>query len=148
MPPDHERYQRLAIDEGRTAHAEGNVAVGSVIVRDGEVIGAGHNTVQRDGDLTCHAEIMAIRDACRRLGTLELPGSTLYTTMEPCPMCLWAICTAGIDGLVLGARLGSAASPPPGDYSVERLLDLTGQTLAIVTGVLETECEALRAGVS
>lgn len=148
MQHDHERFQRLALDEGRVGHAEGNVPVGSVIVRNGAVIGSGHNTVQRDGDLTCHAEIMAIRDACRRLGTLELPGSTLYTTMEPCPMCLWAICIARIENLVLGARFRAASTPELGDYSVERLLELTGHPLALVTGVLEAECASLRAEVS
>lgn len=142
---DHDRFMRAAIEEARRGAAAGNVAVGSVIVRDGEVIGAGHNTVNADGDPTAHAEIVAIRDACRRAGTATLPAdATLYTSMEPCPMCLWAIRCAGIGRLVLGARHAAFRRSDLGDYSAERLIELTGAPLVMVTGVLEQECVALR----
>ncbi len=63
---------------------------GAVVVRDGKIIGRGHNTVLRDNDPTCHAEVMAIRDACRNIGTPHLKGYTLIASSEPCPMCLSA----------------------------------------------------------
>lgn len=143
---DHEHFMRLAIDEGRRAGAEGNLAIGSVIVRDGAVIGAGRNTICTEDDPTNHAEMAAIRHVCRTAGASALPGATLYTTMEPCPMCLWAICLAGIPALVIGARHGDMQPPRTqyGGYSVETLLSMTGRRLDIVSGVLARDCIALR----
>ena len=86
----HDRFMRLAIETGRRGGASGNIAVGSVVVRDDVVIGRGCNTATSDGDPTNHAEIVAIRDACRETGARDLPRSTLYTSMEPCPMCACA----------------------------------------------------------
>jgi len=143
---EHDQLMHMALEAGRVGAAQGNRAIGSVIVRDGTVIGTGYNTVISEGDPTNHAETVAIRAACRDLDTLELPGATLYTTMEPCPMCLWAISIAGIDRLVLGARHAAFHPHDYGDYSVERLLELTGRTLDLVTGVLTDECEAMRRG--
>jgi tRNA(Arg) A34 adenosine deaminase TadA len=140
----HETFMRRAIEAARRGATAGNLAVGSVIVRDGEVIGTGCNTVRADGDPTAHAEIVAIRDACRRTGEAVLPGTTLYTSMEPCPMCLWAIRTADIGRLVLGARHADFDRPDLGDYSVERLVEMTGAPLALVTGVLHEACLELR----
>ena len=142
---EHEANLRLAIEQAQAGAASGNLTVGSVIVRDGAVIGAGHNTVGSTGDITAHAEIAAIRDACTRLGTTELTGAALYTTMEPCPMCLWAICIARIERLVLGARHATFHRPELGDYAVETMLAMTAVPVEGVTGVLTSECEALRA---
>jgi len=140
---EHELNLRLAIEEARKASAGGNTAVGSIIVRDGGVIGAGHNMVHSTGDLTAHAEVSAIRDACTRLAATRLNGATLYTTMEPCPMCLWAVCIAGIDRLIVGARHSAFHRPELGDYSLENMLAMTAVPLELVTGVLASECEAL-----
>lgn len=141
---DHQRYMRRAIAESDRGAAAGNRPIGSVIVRDGTVVGVGHNTVASECDPTNHAETVAIRDACRKLGTPELAGATLYTTMEPCPMCLWAIVTAGISELVMGARHADFAPHDYGGYSVERLLDMTDRNLSVVTGVLQDECVHIR----
>jgi tRNA(adenine34) deaminase len=143
---DHEHFMRLALEEGRRAGTEGNLAIGSVIVRDGFVIGAGRNTINTERDPTNHAETAAIRNACRALASKELSGATLYTTMEPCPMCLWAICLAGVEELVIGARHADVKTPRVGygRYAVEALLEMTGRRLGIVTGVLTQECLALR----
>jgi tRNA(adenine34) deaminase len=122
---DHARLMALALAEARAAAAEGNLAVGSVIARGGQVIGRGHNLVRTSGDPSAHAETVAIRNACRALGTPELPGSTCYTTMEPCPMCCWAIVVAGIERVVLGARHVDAGNTTVGDYTVERLIAMT-----------------------
>jgi len=140
----HLHFMRAALDEARRGAEAGNVAVGSVIVRGDAIIGTGCNTVNASADPTEHAEIVAIRDACRRERAPALPGTTLYTTMEPCPMCLWAIRTARIERLVLGARHAAFGRPDLGRYRVEALLELTGAPLELITGVLDDECVALR----
>lgn len=77
---------------------------GCVIVKDGEIVGKGHNEVLRRSDCTCHGEIMAIRDACYRLNTHDLAGCELYTTAEPCPMCKGAIQWANIKKVYAGCN--------------------------------------------
>ena len=106
-------------------------------------IGRGRNLVRTSADPTAHAETVAIREACRGLGTPELPGSTCYTTMEPCPMCCWAIVIAGIERVVLGARHVDAANTTVGDYTVERLIAMTRRELALTTGIALDECLAV-----
>ena len=140
----HEPFMRLAIDEAHAGAAAGHLGVGSVIVRGGTVIGVGRNAVGETGDPTAHAEVMAIRDAAHRLGTTRFDGTTLYTTTEPCPMCLWAIVMTGIGRLVLGARHATFVRPELGDYTAERMVAMTGATIEVVTGVFGAECEALR----
>jgi tRNA(adenine34) deaminase len=144
LEPEHERYMDLALQEARQGMAQGNKPVGAIIVLRGEVIGRGWNTVDSERDPTNHAEIVAIRDACRKLNSASLEGATLYSAMEPCPMCLWAIHTAGISQLVLGGRHAAMKRADMGDYSVEKLLELTRQKLDLVTGVRAQECEAMR----
>ncbi len=78
---------RLAIAEAQKAQAEGNFACGAVVVRDERVVAAGHNHVLASGDPTAHAEMVTLRAAAAALGTRDLSGATLYTTLEPCPMC-------------------------------------------------------------
>lgn len=77
---------------------------GAVVVRDGKIIGRGHNRVLLHQDPTCHGEIEAIRDACRKTGTHSLEGTDIYTTSEPCPMCLGAILWAGIRNIYIGCN--------------------------------------------
>ena len=96
-------YMKLAVreaEEGIKNHHGG--PFGSVIVKDGKVVGSGHNRVLIDHDPTCHGEMTAIRDACRRLGTHDLSGCTLYTTAAPCPMCKGAILWANIEKVYYG----------------------------------------------
>ena len=81
-----------------------------MIVRDGRIVGRGCNRVTVDNDPTAHAEIVAIRDACRRLGTFSLAGCNIYASCEPCPMCLGAIYWARIDGLYYAASREDAAA--------------------------------------
>jgi len=140
---DHTSFMGLALHEARAGAAEGNLAVGSVIVRGGQVIGRGHNRVRTSGDPTAHAEMVAIWDACRGLGAPVLPGSTCYTTMEPCPMCCWAIVVAGIERVILGARHVDAGNTTIGDYTVERLIAMTRRELALTTGIAVDECLAV-----
>ncbi len=147
----HEKFIALALAQGALARRQGNPPIGSLIVdRQGEIVGTGHNVVVSSGDPTGHAEIQALRDACRRMATVDLSGCTCYTVMEPCPMCCWALVEARIDLLVLGARhVGMKRFPPSersdyGDYAVEKLLALTGRSLRVVTGILPHECEQNR----
>ena len=83
---------------------------GAVIVKDGRIIGRGHNEVIKNNDPTCHGEIQAIRDACRQLGTYDLTGCELYTSAEPCPMCLSAIIWANIKTVYYGNSAKDAAA--------------------------------------
>jgi tRNA(adenine34) deaminase len=154
MSMDHERYMRVALEEAAAAAREGNLAVGGLIVRDGEVLAQGHNEANSTFDVTAHGETVVIRRASTRLrvrhpsmraGTGPLAGSTLYTTVEPCPMCAFAICLAGISEVVIGVRhveLGASF----GDYAIERLMAMTGQPLRVLSGFLKDECAELRRG--
>ncbi len=98
------RFMREALALAERAEAEGEVPVGAVLVRDGVVIGRGWNRPIGSHDPTAHAEITALRDAARRVGNYRLPGSTLYVTLEPCPMCAGAIVHARVARVVYGAR--------------------------------------------
>lgn len=147
MSTDHNAFMDRALEEGRKGGAEGNTPVGSVIVRDGEVIGVGRNRVNSDTDPTAHAEVDAIRDACCNIDSTDLSGAVCYTSMEPCPMCCWAIHAAGCDGMVLGARhpdFVEAGGADYGEYTVERLIEITDRTLKIETGVRLEDCTAVR----
>jgi tRNA(adenine34) deaminase len=146
MATGHEQFMRLALDEAARGGAEGNIAVGSVVVRDGAVVAGGRNLEAVTRDPTAHAEVVAVREASRALGRRDLSGHTLYTTFEPCPMCCGAIMASGIATLVLGARHEPATSRW-GPFAVERLLELAswGDRLQVVSGVLPDECRRLRA---
>jgi tRNA(Arg) A34 adenosine deaminase TadA len=140
---DHGAMMGLCLEQARMGEAEGNIPVGSVIARDGKVIGVGRNRVRTDGIPLKHAEIVAIEVACQATGSIDLSGATLYTSLEPCPMCCWAVRVAGIRRIVLGGRHASAGSTHVGDYSVEKLMALTRQDMELVTGVRQDECENL-----
>ena len=101
---DHEYYMSQALELARQAALDGDVPVGCVIVRDGEIVGRGRNRREERGDATAHAELEAIRDACARTGSWRLHGCTLYVTLEPCPMCAGGIINARIEVVRYGAR--------------------------------------------
>ena len=91
------KFMEMAIEEAKLGIVEGHGGpFGCVIVKDGVVVGKGHNEVIKNNDPTCHGEMMAIHDACKNLKTFNLKGCELYTTGEPCPMCLSAIIWANI----------------------------------------------------
>ena len=99
-------YMKKAAEEAEAGIRAGHGGpFGCVIVKNGSVIGRGHNEVIRNQDPTCHGEIMAIHDACRTLGTYDLSGCELYTTAAPCPMCAGAIQWANIGKLYYGCRV-------------------------------------------
>ena len=135
----------LALERARGQLAAGGRPIYCLIVQpDGRLAGEAGNTVSRDMDPSAHAEVNAIRSACARLKTVDLSGSTLYTTMEPCPMCLATALEAKISSIVLGARhqrVGRADLP---NYSVESHLASMSKRLDVVPGIREQECEQLR----
>ncbi|MDQ2695096.1 MAG: tRNA adenosine(34) deaminase TadA [Pseudomonadota bacterium] len=113
MGVDDDHWMGRALALARQAGAQGEVPVGAVLVADGEAIGEAGNRPIADHDPTAHAEILALRAAARRRGNYRLPGSTLYVTLEPCPMCAGAIVHARVGRLVYGApdpRSGAAGT--------------------------------------
>lgn len=99
-----EKFIELALEEAQKAYDMGEVPVGAVIVKDGKLIGRGHNLVETLKDPTAHAEIFAIKEACKNLGAWRLTGCDLYVTLEPCAMCAGAIVQARLDRVIFAAR--------------------------------------------
>lgn len=142
--PLDEHFMRLALGQARLARAAGEVPVGAVVVRAGEVIGMGWNRPISSLDPTAHAEIVALREAARRLGNYRLNGCTLYVTVEPCAMCTGAIFHARVSRVVFGA-------PEPKTGVAGSVLNLYAEPrlnhhAEIVGGVLAAECGALVSG--
>jgi tRNA(adenine34) deaminase len=112
-PADDERFMRLALDEAERAGERGEVPIGAVVVREGQVISAAGNEREGGADPTAHAEMLAMRAAARALGGWRIPDSVLYVTLEPCAMCAGAIVLARIPRVVFGAadpKAGAAGS--------------------------------------
>ena len=100
------KYMRMAVNEARKGIKAGHGGpFGAVIVKDDAVIAKGHNQVIKNNDPTCHGEIMAIHKACKKLGTFDLSGCEIYTTGEPCPMCMAAILWANIEKVFYGCNI-------------------------------------------
>jgi tRNA(adenine34) deaminase len=147
MVGEHERFMRMALEEAAGGKAEGNVAVGSVIVQGTTVVARGRNLVTTTFDPTAHAETVALREAGRALQRVDFSGCALYTTFEPCPMCCGAILASAISTVVMGGR-PSPAERRWGDYTIERLIELSkrGGSIQVVTGILTQECIDIRQG--
>lgn len=111
--PRDEHFMRVALREAAEAGAHGDVPVGCVVVRDGEIVGAAHNERELRADPTAHAEVLALRAAAATLRGWRLLGTVLYCTLEPCPMCAGAIQQARVARVVYGApdqKVGAAGS--------------------------------------
>ncbi len=106
----HGEFMRIALDEAKMAASEGEIPVGAVIVKDGEVIASAHNNREATGDATGHAEVLAIRKACEALGGWHLEKCTLYVTLEPCPMCMGAIINSRLGKVIFGAKDAKAGA--------------------------------------
>ena len=103
-------FMRAAIDEARNGiYKKEGGPFGSVVVKDGQVVGKGHNQVVLNNDPTCHGEMQAIRNACKTLNTFDLSGCELYTTGEPCPMCLAACMWANVKKVYFGCTIADNA---------------------------------------
>ena len=149
MSNDHEKFMAMAIEESRKGLRQGEAPFGSVIVRDGEVIGSAYNTVNSSNDPTAHAETKAVRETSIRLKTPNLSGSTLYTSCEPCPMCCGSILNAGIGTLVIAGR-GQTLMKLRGQagertYRPDRLAEMMDMDLQVIWGILQDEAEQVLA---
>ncbi|MEK6558839.1 MAG: nucleoside deaminase [Planctomycetota bacterium] len=103
-----EKFMRLAINKAKQGIKQGQTPFGACISKDGEVISCVHNIVWESLDITAHAEISAIREACKKLNTVDLSGCVIYSTCEPCPMCFSACHWAKISKIVYGAQIEDA----------------------------------------
>ena len=138
---DHEQYMRMALELAREAAAEGEVPVGCVVAdENGKVIGRGRNRREEKADATAHAEIEAIREAGKALGSWRLDGCTLYVTLEPCPMCAGAIINARVPSLVYGAA--DSVSGSCGSV-IDLFFERYGHHPQVLGGVLGEEAAAL-----
>ena len=131
-----QRVMQRALELARAAAGDGEVPVGAVLVLDGEIIGEGANCPIRSSDPTAHAEIQALRAGARHMGNYRLPGTTLYVTLEPCPMCAGALVHARVARVVYAAhdpRSGAAGSVfdlLPSDRRFNHHTDCEGGLLA------------------
>jgi guanine deaminase len=142
--PD-ERFMHMAVEAAAEGIAAGQAPFGACLVRRGEVVGLAHNRVWARTDATAHAEIEAIRQACRRLGSIKLTGCEIYSTCEPCPMCFAAIHWAGIGRIVCGARIADAGRAGFSEIEIPNgeMKRLGGLSIEIVEDFLRGECLAL-----
>lgn len=141
MKQSDEQFMQFALAEARAAEAIGEVPIGAVLVQGGEIIGRGYNRRETSNDPTAHAEMLAIREAAARLDSWRLLETTLYVTLEPCPMCMGAIILARIPRVVYGCRdpkAGAAGSLY--DLSCDERMN---HRVEVSEGVLQQECSAL-----
>jgi tRNA(adenine34) deaminase len=137
----------LALDEAATAVEHGDVPVGALVLRDGEVIAQRHNERERTGDPTAHAEVLALRDAAEVAGTWRLDGTTVVVTLEPCPMCAGALLAARVDQVVFAAadpKAGACGSlynlcaDPRLNHEIEVVAGLRAdESAALLTGFFD-----------
>ena len=138
---EHEHFMRAALKQAEKAAAIQETPIGCVIVRDGRIIARGYNRRNKEGSTLAHAELSAIRKACKKLGDWRLEGCTMYVTLEPCQMCAGALVQSRIDRVVIGARNPKAGCAG----SVLNLLQQPAfnHQVEIADGVLEEECRFL-----
>lgn len=134
-------WMRLALEQALQAARAGEVPVGALVIKDGEIMGQGQNRNLRDNDPTAHAEIVALRQAAAALGNHRLTGCQMFATIEPCAMCAGAMVHARIERLVYGAT-----DPKAG--AVSSILQVVNHPqlnhkMEVVTGVLAEECSAV-----
>ncbi|HEX3093224.1 MAG TPA: tRNA adenosine(34) deaminase TadA [Candidatus Angelobacter sp.] len=138
---DDAAWMELALEQAALAAAAGEVPVGALVIKDGEIVGRGHNRNLLDDDPTAHAEIVALRQAAARLGNHRLTGCTMVATIEPCAMCAGALIHARIARLVYGAsdpKAGAAGS-------VLQIINHPGlnHKMEVTSGVLTGKCSAV-----
>lgn len=141
MNDNDEYFMKLAIQEAKKAEAKNEVPIGAVIVLNGEVIASSHNLRESSQNAITHAEILAIQEACEKVGSWRLEEAILYVTLEPCPMCSGAIILSRIKKVVYGA-----SDPKAGCAGT--LMNLLNDPRfnhqsEVVSGILETECSTL-----
>lgn len=145
MSQDEERFMRSAIISAREGIEAGQSPFGACIVQGDKIIALAHNTVWKDTDITAHAEIVAIRLACKRLETIDLSGSVIYSTCEPCPMCFSACHWARISKIVFGARIEDAQKAGFNELNIsnERMKQISDSSVEIIGDFLRDDCVEL-----
>lgn len=134
----HSDFMGMALEEAEAAAREGEIPVGAVLVRDGEVIARDHNRRDETGDPSAHAEILVLRRVGEKKRDWRLNGTTLYVTLEPCPMCAGAIVLARVDTVVFGASDPEAGA---GGSAYNILEDgKLGHRVRVIAGIMEDEC--------
>jgi guanine deaminase len=136
---------QLAIEKCREGIAAGQSPFGCAIEKNGEVISCSHNTVVMTTDITAHAEVNAIREACRTIGDIFLDGAVVATTCEPCPMCMSALHWARVDTVYFGATIADADMAGFNELQLPaaELLRLGGSKLKLIPQLLPEECKQL-----
>ncbi|SFG97552.1 tRNA-adenosine deaminase [Desulfotomaculum arcticum] len=138
---NHTGYMKEAIAEAEKAYTIGEVPIGAVVVLNDQIIGRGHNLRETLKDSTAHAEIVAMREAAQQIGDWRLDGSTVYCTVEPCPMCAGAMIQFRVKTLIYGTQDLKAGA-------VDSIIDVLREPrfnhqVAVVSGVLEEECREI-----
>lgn len=136
---------KQAVKKAQEGIKQEQAPFGACIVKDGEVVSTCHNTVWKDQDITAHAEINAIRDACKKLRTVDLSGCEIYSTTEPCPMCFTAIHWAGITTINYGTSIQDAKKAGFHELEItnEELKTKGRIPVTINAGLLKNECKKL-----
>ena len=129
-----EKFMKEALKEAKKSYEKLEVPVGAIIVKDGKIIGRGHNLKEEKQDPICHAEVIAIRKACKKINNWRLNDCTLYVTLEPCAMCTGVINEARLSRVVIGAKdetRGACGSN----------LDILDKNIECQKGIIENECK-------
>ncbi|MFQ6088663.1 MAG: nucleoside deaminase [Candidatus Methanofastidiosia archaeon] len=136
-----EKFMRLAIDKAREGIRNGQTPFGACIVKDGKIISCVHNMVWESTDITAHAEIYVIRDACKKLNTIDLSGCVIYSTCEPCLMCFSACHWAKISRIVYGARIEDAKKFEFNELIIsnKKMKQLSNSSIEIIRDFLREE---------
>jgi len=140
------RFMAMAVETTKKGIAMGQTPFGAVIVdKEGNVVANTHNKVWLTTDITAHAEVTAIREACKNMNTIDLTGCTIYTTTEPCPMCFSAIHWANIDTIVYGATIEDAAEAGFHELHIHNdvMKEIGGSEVKIAEQVMQEECKEL-----
>lgn len=135
-------HMRLAIEKAKEGVDAGQTPFGACVVKDGEVIGLAHNNVWSRNDITAHAEICAIEEACNNVGSVDLSGSMIYATTEPCPMCFSAIHWAKISIIVFGTKIGEAKEAGFNELEISnrKMKEMGDSQIVIIGDFLADEC--------
>lgn len=155
MEHPQEKFMQEAIKEAKSSASLGQYALGAVVVNEnGEILAVEHTTLHEHNDPTCHAEVNAIRSACKKIESRYLPGYWLYTTLEPCPMCTSAAIWAKMSGIVFGASKEDAQEFGKGledrkftwrqiDVSSKDIIEKGDPKISLVEKFMQKECRQL-----
>ena len=135
------KFMKEALKEAQKSYKKEEIPVGAIIVKDGKIIGRGHNLKETKTDPTKHAEIIAIQKACKKLQTWRLTGCTMYVTLEPCSMCAGSLIQSRLDKVVIGTmdeKTGACGSVLNllADYKFNHIVQ-------IETGIMQEECKTI-----